>query len=141
MKSFLVDTNFILRYLLADDKDLFEKAKKILDEAAKKKIKVEIIPEVIFELNYVLKGVYKVKREKVAEILLNLVKTPYLVIENQSLLIEVLETYQKVNVDLFDIYLYFLGKSKNKEILSFDSDFKKLSHLSPTKFLKEPSYS
>jgi len=28
MKSFLVDTNFILRYLLADDKDLFEKAKK-----------------------------------------------------------------------------------------------------------------
>jgi len=129
MKSFLVDTNFILRYLLVDDKYLFEKAKKIFDEAAKKKIKIEIIPEVIFELNYVLKGVYKVKREKVAEILLNLVKTPYLVIENQSLLIEVLETYQKVNVDLFDIYLYFLGKNKNKEILSFDNDLKKLSQL------------
>ena len=29
MKSFLVDTNFILRYLLADDKDLFEKAKNL----------------------------------------------------------------------------------------------------------------
>lgn len=133
MKNFLVDTNFILRYLLADNKDLFEETKKIFNKAAKKKIKIEIVPEVIFELNYVLKGVYKVKKEKVVEILLNLVKTPYLLIETRFLLVEVLKTYQKINIDLFDIYLYFFGKDKNKEILSFDNDFKKLSKLTKLK--------
>lgn len=126
MKKYLIDTNVILRFLLKDDKRLFKKAYFYFEQAKSKKIIIEVIPEIIFELDYVLRGVYRLKKDKVVSILSRILKTPFILIENRELLIECLEKYQKISVDLFDIYLFYLSKKSKKEILSFDEDFKKL---------------
>lgn len=126
MKKYLADTNIILRFLLKDDEKLFKKASYYFQQAKNKKITIEIIPEVIFELDYVLRGVYRLKKNEVASIILKILKTPFILIKNRELLIESLEKYQKISIDLFDIYLFYLGKKEKKEILSFDEDFKKL---------------
>lgn len=126
MKRYLIDTNVILRFLLRDDERLFKKASFYFEQAKNKKITIKVIPEIIFELDYVLRGVYRLKKEEVVKIILKIVKTPFINIENRELLIESLEKYQKISVDLFDIYLFYLGKKEEKEILSFDNDFKKL---------------
>lgn len=126
MKRYLIDTNVILRFLLRDDERLFKKASFYFEQAKNKKITIKVIPEIIFELDYILQGVYRLKKEEVVKIILKIVKTPFINIENRELLIESLEKYQKISVDLFDIYLFYLGKKEEKEILSFDNDFKKL---------------
>ncbi|GAB4218777.1 MAG: hypothetical protein Fur009_1610 [Candidatus Microgenomates bacterium] len=126
MKKYLIDTNIILRFLLTDNKKLYKKSTEIIYQAKNKKIELEIIPEVIFELDYVLRGVYKLEKEKVIEVLLNLVKTPYFFIEKRELIIKVLDEYREISIDLFDVYLFYLARSENKEVISFDKDFKKL---------------
>lgn len=126
MKKYLIDTNVILRFLIKDDERLFKKATFYFERAKNKKIIIEVIPEIIFELDYVLRGVYRLKKKEVVKIILKIVKTPFIAIENRELLIESLEKYQKISADLFDIYLFYLGKKEEKEILSFDNDFKKL---------------
>jgi predicted nucleic acid-binding protein len=55
-----------------------------------------------------------------------LVKTPYFFIEKRELIIKVLDDYREISVDLFDVYLFYLARSENKEVISFDKDFKKL---------------
>lgn len=126
MKKYLIDTNVILRFLLKDDERLFKKASFYFEQAKSKKIIIEVIPEIIFELDYVLRGVYRLKKEEVVKIILKIVKTPFIAIENREILIDSLEKYKKTSIDLFDIYLFYLGKKGDREILSFDEDFKKL---------------
>ncbi|MFN7181833.1 MAG: PIN domain-containing protein, partial [Planctomycetota bacterium] len=95
-------------------------------KAQQKQIVLEIIPEVLFELDYVLRGVYHLSKNKVVDILSNLLKTPYLMIENRELMLTVVEKYQRINIDLFDLYLFYIAKYKKSEVLSFDEDFQKL---------------
>lgn len=126
MKKYLLDTNVILRFLLQDHKNYFKIASDYIKKAQQKQIEIEIIPEVIFELDYVLRGVYNLSKNEVVDILLKLVKTPYLKIENREIILNVIENYQKKAIDLFDIYLFYLAKNKKAEVISFDQDFKKL---------------
>ena len=61
----LIDANIILRYLLEDHPQLSEEAKKIIEDGA------FALPEVLAEVVYVLKGVYKVGRREIAETLID----------------------------------------------------------------------
>lgn len=129
MKKYLIDTNVILRFLLHDNEKYYKKALTLFKKAKNKELEIEIIPEIFFEIDYVLRGVYKLKKEEIVEILLKLAKTPYFFIEKRQMMIEVLESYKRLNIDFFDIYLFYLAKSKNKELFSFDQDFKKLKQI------------
>lgn len=126
MKKYLLDTNVILRFLLQDNKKYYQIASGYFKKAQQKQIEVEIIPEVILELDYVLRGVYNLSKKEVTNILSKLIKTPYLKIENRELILTVIEEYEKKSVDLFDIYLFYLAKNKRSEVISFDQDFLKL---------------
>lgn len=126
MKKYLVDTNVILRLILNDNDNLYQQAKIFFQQAKNKKIQIVILPEIIFELDYVLRGLYKLSKNESAKILLEIVKTPYLKIENRDLFIESLEKYLQLNIDLFDIYLFLVAKKQSASLYSFDKDFKKI---------------
>lgn len=126
MKKYYLDTNVILRFLLKDNENYFKKALNLFEKAKNKEIEIIIIPEVFFEIDYVLRGFYSLPKNKVVDILLNLAKTPYLKIENREIIIHALEKYKDLNIDLFDLYLYYLAKSKKSEVFSFDKDFERL---------------
>jgi predicted nucleic-acid-binding protein len=126
MKRYLLDTNVILRFLLQDHKKYYEIASEYFRKAQHKQIELGIIPEVLFELDYVLRGVYHLSKTEVVDILSKLIKTPYINIKNRGLILTIIEEYQKKTIDLFDIYLFYLAKNEKSEVISFDRDFKKL---------------
>ncbi|OIO15495.1 hypothetical protein COV53_04005 [Candidatus Gottesmanbacteria bacterium CG11_big_fil_rev_8_21_14_0_20_37_11] len=128
MKKYFIDTNILLRFLLKDNKLLFAQAEKYLKDAERGEIQLILLPTVLFEIDYVLRGVYLLKRKESAELLSTLAKTTYLQIDHREIFIRSVEKYKQLNIDLFDIYLYFKARAENAEVLSFDKDFRKLKN-------------
>jgi pilT protein domain protein len=58
----ILDTNMILRYLLNDNKTMAEQVESIINTSP-----VFVTPEVIAEVVYVMKGVYKQERSITAD--------------------------------------------------------------------------
>lgn len=126
MKKFVADTNVFLRFLLRDNEKYYLEAEKYFSQAKKKKLVLILIPQVVFELNYVLRGVYSLSRKESAEILTRLVKSPDLEVKNRQILIETIEKYQKINADLVDLFIYETAKDEGAKVISFDKDFRKI---------------
>ena len=126
MTKYVVDTNVFLRFLLKDNKKYFSQAKKYFLQAKEGKIILILLPPVVFEIDYVLKGVYSLSRQESAKILSFLVKSPDLEVEERKILIEAIEKYKKINIDLVDIYFATAAKQQKAKMLSFDKDFKKI---------------
>lgn len=61
----ILDANVILRYLLNDNQEMAERADHLIQTED-----VSVTIEVMAEVIYVLKGVYKVDRERIADTLL-----------------------------------------------------------------------
>jgi len=126
MKKYIVDTNVMLRFFLKDNEKHFIKAKQYLSQAREGKISLILIPQVVFEINYVLKTVYSLSKRERIKILSSVVKFPHIVVKERKILMETIEKYKKISVDLVDIYLAQTAKGEGAKIFSFDKDFKKL---------------
>lgn len=115
----ILDTNMILRYLLNDNENMREIAKKYLRAG-----NVWITLEVAAELVYVLNGVYKLERKEIAEKLIQFLNVADC--EESAVLQLALNTYALHNLDFVDCILYAYNEVKGIEIATFD---KKLLHL------------
>ncbi|MDO8610658.1 MAG: PIN domain-containing protein [bacterium] len=129
MKKYYIDTNIILRYILKDDLALWDKAKNYFLSAKNQQIKIVLIPEIIIEVEYVLRKKYKQNRNIITRCLYYFIQTSYFDLTNRTILQNALLAYIKTNIDLVDLYLFFIANSNNAEVLSFDKDFKKLQKL------------
>lgn len=126
MKSYFADTNFYLRFILKDNKNQTKKTKGFLAIAKKGKIKIIFLPEVILEMEFVLRSVYSLSRKEIVRYLFPLIKTDYLEIQEREIWLLAFKIFQETNLSLFDIFLFLKAKKEKAEILSFDKDFKKL---------------
>ena len=115
----IFDANMILRYLLNDNKEMADKAEQYIE-----KEKVFVTVEVIAEVVYVLKGVYKLDKEKISIILKDFLEIIYCK-EKDSLLIA-LDTFAKSNLDFVDCVLLGYHKVKKIKIATFDEKLLKL---------------
>ena len=115
----MLDANMILRYLLNDNKDMADKAEQYI-EAGDVFVTVEVVAEVV----YVLKGVYSMGRDKIANAIkgfLKIVLCPATDILNLAL-----DTYAKNNLDFVDCVLYAYHRIRGMEIATFDRKLLKL---------------
>ncbi len=124
-KKYLVDTNVFLRFLLQDEPKHFQKAKNLFLKAQKKEVVLILIPQVVFKIDYVLRGVYSLSRKKSVQILLQLASSPDLQVEERPLLLATISKYEKINIDLIDLYLQQKAQKLKAQVFSFDQDFKK----------------
>jgi len=130
MPTYYLDANVILRFLLRDNEKLFLRAKEVFTAAQQGKTQLVVTTETILELNYVLRGaLYKLSREKTAEQLSVIVSTPYLEIPDRLILSNALQKYTHLNVDLADLILFEKARIVGAEVVSFDSDMKKIAKL------------
>ena len=109
----IFDANMILRYLLNDSEEMVDKAKQYL-LVGDVKITIEVVAEVV----YVLKGVYKLDRQKIAEKIvafLELVEC-----NEREVLYLALSIYGKENLDFVDCVLYAYNQIEKCEIATFD---------------------
>lgn len=115
----LLDTNYILRYLLRDNEEMFATANEVISSQH-----CYILESVLAEVVYVLNGVYKAPKPLIAETLsqfisLNNISMP----ETESLLITALDYYQSKNLDFVDCCL--CSRKDGYEIKSFDKKLTK----------------
>ncbi len=101
----VVDTNVILRYLLEDDEELFNKARRIFDKALNRESEILIKEVVIAEVVYVLEKVYKINRKIIAETLKELLILKGIKVENKDFVIKALEIYKNKKLDFVDCIL------------------------------------
>ena len=112
MKKILIDANVILRYLLNDIEEQAVEAKKIIEIGA------FTIPEVIAEVIYVLKSVYKIERKEIGNAITSVLEE--IDIENKNIILKSVEIFSETNLDFVDCILISYNKIENVEIFSFD---------------------
>jgi predicted nucleic-acid-binding protein len=113
-----IDTNYIVRYFVNDNKIMADEAEEILLSK-----KVFIANEIIAEVIYVLDGVYGISRDKVADLLLELISFHNILVTNKKALKESLEIFKVKKLDFVDCLL--CAYSKEDEILTFDKKLNK----------------
>lgn len=132
MKSIIIDANIILRYLLADNSEFFEKSKVLFDKALNNELEILIKEIVITEVVYVLEKFYKVERKQIAEILTSLILLRGIKIENRNYILKAFKIYKNKKLDFVDCVL--CSMSKDYKIETFD---KKLNNCINNKEARE----
>lgn len=126
MPIYYIDTNFFLRFLLKDNLSQLKTVRIYFSKAKIGTIKIVCLTEIILEIEYVLRKVYKYQRTIIGQFLLFILNISYLEFSDREVLYESFKIYQKQSIDLVDLILYFKAKSRQAEVLSFDKDFNKL---------------
>lgn len=127
MKSYLVDTNVFLRFVLKDDIPLFIEASHLFENASKGKVQLFASNIVLFEISFVLKSVYKLSREEIIENLETILSSPYIEWVEQNNLQTALAIYAThPSLSLVDCYLHVKAKAIKAELFTFDKNLKKL---------------
>ena len=108
----LIDANVILRYLLNDVEEMAKKSAEIINAGA------FTLPEVIAEVIYVLKSIYKVEREEIAAAILQIFKE--IEVANKEIMIEAVKIFAESSLDFVDCILIAYNKVENVEVFSFD---------------------
>lgn len=114
----LIDANVILRYLLGDHPQMSEDARTVIEEGA------FTLPEVIAEVVYVLKGVYKIDKEEISKTLKDFFDE--VTIENQETICEALSIFSENSLDFVDCILIARHRMLGEEIVSFDKKLNKM---------------
>lgn len=121
-----VDTNYFLRFLIADEPAQHEKAKKLFLEGAEGKKKLFTSLVVLFEVYWVLTSFYQKNKREVAKILNQVLQLEFIRIEDREVLKKAIGIYQRKNLDLEDSYNLAYAKAKGASALvTFDLRLKK----------------
>lgn len=108
----IIDTNYLLRYILHDDEAMFQKACRAIEAGASTRL--ESIPEVI----YVLLKSFGVSRTNIAMALVDLLDD--VAIPQKELVLEALSIFSKTKLDYVDCIYIAESKSRNERVLTFD---------------------
>lgn len=119
MKKYIIDTNFILRYLLADNKVQYKQTKSIFDQARDGRVRITLEQSVFVEVIFVLSSFYKTPKNKIIEIMHSFLA--YKGIETEKdLLHNALEIYQNHNIHIVDSIIAAKSILDNIPVLTFD---------------------
>jgi len=111
----LTDTNIVLRYALNDHAELSPRAKETMlsDD-------VLILTQVIAEVIYVLKGVYKSTRQEIADTLLSICSMDNVSLEHEEIVFSAINEFKNTNIDFVDCLLFSHQKYTKNTVVTFD---------------------
>jgi len=109
-----IDTNVLLRYLLADDQKQFGQAKAIFDNT-----NVFILNEVIVETIYVLNKVYDVSKSEIMSVLKKVVEKHNVFLLSKEVILKALPCYH-LGLDPVDAILVGMNHILDIDVYSFD---------------------
>lgn len=125
-KSYIIDTNIILRFLLQDVVSQFKQAKKIFTDAKNGKVNLIIPQIVIFEINFALKKFYNLGKEDIIEKIGQIVSTEYIDVESRKLFLMAIGLYKRKNISFADCFLIAKAEAEEADLFTFDQKLKKL---------------
>ncbi len=116
----LFDTNAILRYLLQDNREMADSVEKRLEEEL-----CHIPVEVVAELVYVLTGVYRVERKKVAHTLNDLIEIDNIRVAEADVVRCALGVFAASTLDFVDCLLVGYARERDYTVVTFDKKLQK----------------
>lgn len=125
MKTILVDTNVILRFLLRDDKNLFKIANSIFKSAESGKTKIYIDELVVAESIWALTSFYKKDKKEVCNLLLKLFSKNWLINPRKNLIFSSLKLCVLTKLSYIDCWVHELSKLEFMKLETFDKDLLK----------------
>lgn len=136
MNSIILDTNIILRFITADDKEKQEKTARLFERIKEGKITAFIHDVIFAETVFVLvsKKLYNLPKSKIQALLLPIVNLKNIKFNSKKNIKRALELFVRHDLDFEDALIAAYAESKKIEIVSFDRDFKKI----PLIISKEP---
>lgn len=121
---FILDTNVLLRFLVADNQKQFIQAKDLLRQAENGKIQLIVEPVVIAETCFVLEHYYKKSLDQIAETMQVFLSVDWLLIEHKIALRGLWEFYVQ-RMHFVDSYLLAMAKFEGIATFSFDQKLSK----------------
>lgn len=116
-----IDTNYFLRFLLADITPQYTEAKALFLSAAEGKKNVFTSAIVIFELYWVLTSFYGKHKKDISTTLEQILAMHFVKIDERNMLNDAVSLYKKSTFDLEDAYNVSFAKAKGaKEFKTFD---------------------
>ena len=131
----IIDTNFILRYLLADNQEQYQIAKTFFQNVKSGKIRAYLEQAVIMEVIFVLSSYYKVPRDRIVNVLNNFLRYKGLVINEKEIIIKALEIYITTKLHIVDSLLAAKSIVSNLNIMTFDNELKEYINISMSRML------
>jgi len=125
MIAFL-DTNVILRHLLADHPTLSPAARETLRQVEDGELEVWTSDLVIAEIVFVLSNrrTYGFERTLIRDVLLPLIDLPGVSLPIKDIYPRVFEIYINANIDFIDAYhAAMVERQSDNHVISFDTDF------------------
>lgn len=126
-----IDTNYFLRFLLADISSQHNQAKAIFKQAAEGRISLFTSAVVIFEIYWVLLSVYEKNKVQVSATLDNLLDMAFIDFEHYELLKKSISIYNNSSLGLVDAFNLLYSKSLGAE------DFKTFDAKLAKKFISD----
>lgn len=124
-KRTLTDTNTILRYLLKDNKTLYEKSNVFFEKVRLGEKKAVILESVLVECTYVLMKFYQIPKEEVTSKLIDLLHYKGIANSDKKELIDALKMFKEHKKDIVDCILWTKSLNYNMSVFSFDKHLKK----------------
>ena len=124
MKKYIVDTNFIVRYLVADNEDQYMEAKELFESAREGKVQIQLEQSVFVEVIFVLSSFYEIPKEKIVDTMRSLLSYKGLETE-KNLLQHALEIFQENTIHIVDAIVIARCNYSEKQVLTFDKKLKR----------------
>jgi len=124
-----IDTNVLIRFLLADHPQLSPKARQIFLSAQSGKSKIYLDEIIVAETVWLLTSFYKQKRGEIATQLLELISQPWVINPRKKIILESLSMFSAANLAFIDCWVYCLSKDISGKLVTFDKKLEKLSKL------------
>jgi len=122
-----LDTNLLIRYLTNDDRAQYAKAKRLIDEAVERDVRLLINGVVLCEVTWVLETAYEYSRAETADVLDRIFDTAQFEIERAPEARQALDDFRSTKVGFADALIgrinRTLGATKS---MTFDRDLKAL---------------
>ena len=120
--SAFIDTNVLIRHLTGDPTEQAAQATRLLSDADQLLLPDLIVAEVVD----VLESVYKVPRQRIAELVRAIVAFPAIEVAGEPILLRALEVYEVHHLDFADAYLVAEAETSGvNAVVSFDKSIDK----------------
>ncbi len=126
MTNLWIDANILLRLLTGDTPEMAERTVRLAQKAERGEVALKLLPIVVAEVSWVLNSFYGYSRSEIAQVLIPLMTTEGLLVENVDRVIAALKQMASVNVDFLDAYLAEIARKEGEAVVSFDRDFRRL---------------
>ena len=133
MRKVIIDTNTLVSFVTDRNTNQQKKSAELFEEASRLKLMILCHQNVVTEFVYVMEKIYKIRKEKIKEIISDFVLMPGIELVHEIDIKKVLQFWPTSVPDFGDALLAALCKtSKNSSSATFDRKFqnalKALSH-------------